>query len=232
MVVAGGTVFWTQGDGVPSGSRGIGHVQKTPGGTAQLATATGQPDRIVADTTSLFWDAYDRNGLWSAAQSTPGTSQEIVTSDVHGFAVDDMQVFVSLADNSGTGSISTAAKDGTGLHTITAESFPSSMSLDRDDVYWATDDPNGAIRRAPKVGGSVNDIAGSQNLPCCVDVGDPFVYWITASTNSHPATLMRAPIAGGAPLTLATVSDNARSTQHDASYVYWVDKGDLLRVPR
>jgi hypothetical protein len=234
MVVAGGTVFWTQGDGVPAGSRGIGQVQKTPGGTAQLAAVTGEPDWIAADATSLFWDAYDQNGLWSAAQSAPGKSQEILTSDIHGFAVDDTRVFVSIADSSGTGTISTAAKDGTGPGTITAESFPGDISLDGDYVYWATvpHAPNGAIRRAPKTGGSVTEIAGAQNRPCCVDVAGPFVYWITLATDTRPAAIMRAPIAGGAPLTLATVSDEAFSTHHDASYVYWVDDGDVLRVAR
>jgi len=67
---------------------------------------------------------------------------------------------------------------------------------------------------------------------CCLAVAGQFVYWMTVSTSTSPATLMRAPVGGGAPLTLATISDYADTTQLDGAYVYWTDHGDVLRVAR
>ena len=234
MVVAGGTVFWTQGDQVPSGSRGVGRVQKTPGGTGQLATAPGKPSDLAADATSLFWDDYDLSGLRSASQGAPASSQQILTSEVRDVVVDGTRLFVAIGDNAGSGSIAAAAKDGSGLQTIKSETYPNGLALDQDYVYWVSDQdaPDGAIRRAPKAGGPVTDIARTQNRPCCLTLAGTFAYWLTVSTSNQPAALMRAPVAGGAALALATVSDDADSTKADAAYVYWVDNGDVHRVAR
>jgi hypothetical protein len=55
-----------------------------------------------------------------------------MTSTIRGFAIDDRQVFVSIADNSGTGTISAAAKDGTELRTIRSRAG----RIDPSSLYW------------------------------------------------------------------------------------------------
>lgn len=234
IIVAGDDVYWSQGDGVPQNARGIGQASRKPGGGSSLIkTSVGQPDLLAADATALYWNLFDQPGLWTANRTAPANPRELLSSSVHGLAVDDAKLYLALGDNSGAGSITAMAKDGSSPRAITSESFPKSLALLGDHVYWGTDlNSIGVVRRAPVVGGAVTDLAIGQNAPCCLALDDRAVYFINAAPEGGIATLMRALFSGGAPLKLANVAANARSTVVDDAYVYWVEAGDVKRIAK
>lgn len=234
IIVAGDDVYWSQGDGVPQNARGIGRASRKPGGGSSLLnTSVGQPDLLAADATALYWNLYDQPGLWTANRTAPANTRQLLGSSVHGLAVDDTGLYLAIGDNSGAGSITAMAKDGSGPRAIASETFPKSLALLGDQVYWGTDLKSiGVVRRASKAGGPVTDLAIGQNAPCCLAMDDRAVYFINAAPEGGIATLMRALFAGGAPLKLANVAANARSTVVDDAYVYWVEAGDVKRVAK
>ncbi len=84
----------------------------------------------------------------------------------------------------------------------------------------------------------VRTLAADQ-APVGLALDETYAYWIESSPQPPgegglpPAWIMKAPLAGGAPTTLApAVADNLYDIQVDSTDVYWVDWVGVERVPK
>ncbi len=99
---------------------------------------------------------------------------------------------------------------------------PSSLTSDRNSLYWI-DDADQTLVRMAKGGGSVAVLArGVQGrTPWCIAVDAQHVYWLDIDDGA----VRRLPLAGGAVETLATGEGDLYAIALDRSYVYWSSNG-------
>ena len=114
--------------------------------------------------------------------------------------------------------------------------FPVGIALDNTNVYWGEGSGGGAVRRVPKVGGTVIDInRGRQAIGTLALDSDTAPTTIFYSPG-HNAGFFSIPIAGGTPTTLATnVGTNIiKPFIVDSSHLFGVDTsnpGSLFSIP-
>jgi hypothetical protein len=108
-------------------------------------------------------------------------------------------------------------------------------------VYWTT--AQGTVMKVPSGGGTAVTLASGQLNPSSVAVDSENVYWTNSGSNpcqweatscaSSDGSLVKAPIGGGAPVTLAAGLCTPDSIALDATNVYAADPaaGTLLKVP-
>lgn len=104
----------------------------------------------------------------------------------------------------------------------------SAIVLDQAAVYW-TDWQNGKILTMPKSGGEPRVLADARR-PSALAVDATHVYW-TEDVEGQGA-VVSMPLAGGAPLTLASGQSAPRGMAINATHVYWTATWDetLSRV--
>lgn len=98
------------------------------------------------------------------------------------------------------------------------------LALDSGNVYWT--DSN-AIGKVSKAGGSPTLLVAIPNwLTYGIAVDATSVYW--TDYNAH--TVMKVPVAGGQPTTLASLGSEPWAIAIDATNVYWMASG-LMMMP-
>lgn len=70
-----------------------------------------------------------------------------------------------------------------------------------------------------------------QPLPTGIALGGMHVYWSNAGENGgNDGSIMKLPLTGGLPEVLARFQHGARGIAIDATSVWWVTRGGLLRL--
>jgi hypothetical protein len=99
------------------------------------------------------------------------------------------------------------------------QTFPGRLVVSGDYVYWTVQGPGPIVWRAPRVGGSgeelVRDTAGAFGLA----VDDQFIYYAQVSAGR----VRRVPLTGGPPVTLATGVAFPLFLVKDGQSLYWTD---------
>jgi hypothetical protein len=100
---------------------------------------------------------------------------------------------------------------------------PTHLAIDLTHAYMGLADATFAIGRVPLSGGVVEILAPSDN-PEGIAVDATHVYWSNSGYDppgSSNGTVMKAPLAGGAPTPIATGLQKPRMVALNASHVYW-----------
>jgi hypothetical protein len=161
--------------------------------------------------------------------------------------VDATRMYWSRTFTAGAASIRVAPLAGgpasdlfTGLNT------PHTLVRDDRNLYWTQITDNGGIWRAPLDGSALPaQIASLQAQPHGLAIDGANLYWTNfAGTGEIPAdTIVKMPLAGGAPQVLASNQNDAASPSHvaapnnlavDDRFVYWTnwrEFGSVMRVP-
>jgi sugar lactone lactonase YvrE len=150
----------------------------------------------------------------------------------NGIALDADAVYWT---DSSTGSVLRVAKTGGAAANLfggspqdssTTVSRASGIAVDSRFVYWA--DPNGGfVAKVPKAGGTPVMLTMGQSDPTFVAVDATNIYWAQGTNGgSSTASLLRMPLNGGVPVTLASMT-SPEGIALDATHVYWTDGGTL-----
>jgi hypothetical protein len=112
---------------------------------------------------------------------------------------------------------------------------PTAITVDATSVYWVVQTtqfgvqptPIGAVRRAPKrlaMGSTVQTIQANQDEPRSIVSDGSTVFWgIGGNSNTAQGALLAAPVAGGAPQTVATGDAPVNDVALAGDFIYWVE---------
>jgi sugar lactone lactonase YvrE len=115
----------------------------------------------------------------------------------------------------------------------TTASWVGGVALDVNNVYFTngTSGDNNDVSELPLGdGGAITVLAGRPGVANALALGGTSLYWTETGENivgqPPPATdVMSAPIAGGAPVTIASGQIQPSGIATDATNVYWANQG-------
>lgn len=220
---------------------GEGGVWRTPlSGSPRTRLATtpnsAPGSALAVDATSVYWlDAT----IWKVATGG-GAPVELVGPDCTAIdcgprepiAVDATSLYYVAHGNV----MRVPIGGGTPIPLATGQS-PGAITSDGANVYW-TDATSGTVMRVSATGGTPVTIASNQiRLVSAVAVDTTFVYWMnggdpnTSCSDNSTGTVMRAPLQGGTPTTLASGQSCQVALAVDATSVYWTNSvGSVMKA--
>ncbi|HTR54658.1 MAG TPA: hypothetical protein VMJ10_28395 [Kofleriaceae bacterium] len=142
-------------------------------------------------------------------------------------------------DMGGIGKVSTDGAGGAGGTELVQATSDAAFALGgfittgAGNVYWADGNfPAGSVDRVAASGGASVQIAATDE-PIGIAVDDTNIYWSTFGSSANPVgTIVKQPIAGGAPVVLASNLATVGPIAIDDSSVYWSDLfGAVSSVP-
>jgi hypothetical protein len=215
--VEGEYAYWTNwGDGTIA-------TANVKYGTSPTVLIVGQkgPVQIVVNSTTLFWSNFDGT-IWSSPLSG-GTPTRLV-SGVTGpprIAIDATRVYWTAPRE---GTVSGILLDGGAPQILaTGEPDPNGVAVDSRAIYWTnfTVDGGGTVRSMPLSGGDAATLAFGGS-PAIIVVDPISVY----RSDYDGQAIMKVPLDGGRPTTLARGQWAAAAMTVDATSVYWLSNTD------
>lgn len=211
-------------------------------GATILATGPAGAYEVVADDTHLYWIVVGQDAPSARVlrvEKTGGGAQELLELPprLYGLAMDDTHLYLSNYSSGGDdGSILRLPKGSAGEEVFGGEEVlvadlhkPTAIAVDAEYVYWGSATPDGAIRRVPKLGGLVAEIAAPVNSPSDLAVDGDYVYY----TESNLGRVMRVRCDGtAAPEVLAAGWIWTEAIALDAQNVYFTAPPRLYSLPR
>jgi hypothetical protein len=225
-------VYWV--DPGTNGGSGDGAVMKVALDGSALTTLVADQNwggPIAVDATSVYWVAsgglqkIPLGGGTPVVLSTDFTNDNITVgpAGVYGTNGDDAPVSTLLS-----GGTTTVLGQGTGQNTY-------GIAVDANNLYWTVFGGPQLVAQVPLTGGPTTVLAMG-NIAEGIAVDATSVYWVGAG-GQGPGDLMKVPIGGGTPVTLAAGLNDATALAIDATNAYIAtgatsnSLGAIVRVP-
>jgi hypothetical protein len=215
-----------------------------------LALGQDNPTNLVLQNGTLYWTNTDDPGTVVSLPVAGGTPTTIASGrhQPSGLAVDAESVYwLDYGTMTGTGANATYNNDGAvlkaplagGSVVTLASSLPApfNIAIDASSVYWVDSGmtaDDGAVLSVPIGGGAIATLVSGQESPLGIWVDATNVYWTNGGTFNGTTNLydkdgsvVQAPIAGGAPVTIASNQDSPGFVISDETRVYWTNEGNL-----
>lgn len=206
---------------------------------ARLSNIVGDVQALAADKTHLYyasWDVYGGRGDLGAVQKDGGGSRSLTSLDLEprGLALDGGDLYYTSGIR-----LVRLPKDGE-PNPFALQFSSQRIALFGNDVYGVPGDygPYDRVVKIPKKGGDTTELASSKrpakdlkpNGFNAIAVDESGVY----VTDSGADRVLRFPLAGGAPRTLAARQDKAFDLAIVGDDVYFslARKGDLMVVSK
>jgi hypothetical protein len=237
------------GVGGIGGVRGAGAVGGGAGGAEGVTTAgltvlaSGQPSpyTLAIDDSSVYWANWgakaptDVSVAKVALNGGPVTTLVAGVAGASGIALDRMHVYFVGAGTNGYGLLSVPLAGGS--PTFMAAGFTNDpIAVGPAGVYGSgsLDSRTTTVLSAPLGGGSAVAVVPPSALQQTfatygIAVAGNTVYWVTFS---DPALVMAAPLAGGAPTTLAKAPGAGGGLAVDADAIYFATGKAVMKVAR
>ena len=208
------SVYWTSG-----GTNSVLSVPIAGGAPVTLCPSIAQPEYGMAvNGSSVYWVA--QSGMMSVplAGGTPATIAP--GSALQFTALDATYVYWA------TQSVVLRAPLGGGTPTTMGSGFViRGLAVNGGNVFWS-DLSAGTIMSAPLGGGSAVTLVSGRQSPGNIAIDSANIYWAEAMS---PGGVLRAPLAGGVPTTIALGAPLRIAV--DGTSVYWLDySGSVMKV--
>lgn len=232
------------GCGVPEDSCCAG--AGTPiGGMASTVASSNRPGQVSVDASSVFWGSWPSGptagAMWRASK-TGGSAQALFTLPntndyVQASAADGADVFFGVSDGTirkvpaAGGPASVVASPGIGLQFF---------AVDATHLYFTKSVSGvGGIYRMAKATGAISTIDASSAQVCRAGlaVDATHVYWAEDgcfSCSTSTGRILKAPLAGGAPVVIASGQPHPNFVAVDDGNVYWSNlcSGTIVKAPK
>ncbi len=219
IAVANGSVYWVAGTSDAS-SGAIMEIPVGGGAMTTLASMSGDPAHIAADSSCIYWSEI----MAGTVMKVPITGGEATT-----IALAETPFWIALGETDvfwmGQG-VMKAPKAGGTATALTPSSFltllPAGLAVDATNVYFTSGSPGSmsAVSTVFVQGGAITPItSGAQSsIPGPIAIDDTRAYWADDGSNAVYAV----PLSGGTPTTLAIDQNNVVAITVDGSAVYWL----------
>lgn len=229
--------------GQPATAGGTSGGAKSVASPALVTLASGAitPYSIAIDTTSVYWANYSNDGAYKGSVmkvSIAGGSPVTLATGFEGaggIAVDSSGVYFGGLMNDGTGtSLFKVGLNGDAVKSLASSFMDDPFAIGPSGVYGTGWNGEGlTIVRVPLEGGVATPVVPSSALKQTassygVAVDANSVYW---TFFGDPTTVMKAPLGGGMPVTLATIAGRGEGIAVDATHVYFGTGSVLMKVP-
>jgi hypothetical protein len=219
IAVDGTNVYWATGT----------DVRKIPlggGSPLNFGAAPGSADGLAVDATSAYWGG----GKVALAGGAPVAFQ--TQSGAPGIAVDATSVYSA----SGSTVIKVPLGGGAPVTLATGQVNAFGIAVDATSVYWTNNSAqSGSIMKVAIGGGNPTTLTSvpAQSSPQGIAVDDTSVYWTNQGNNvggkngsiGANGTVMKMPLAGGVPVTLATGQCGPNRIVVAGTSLYWANAG-------
>lgn len=116
----------------------------------------------------------------------------------------------------------------------TEQAFPFHITTLGPTLFWATGNDGGVVNTMPLGGGESTSLfvglgLGVGIVDMAIDASG--IYWTFDEGNNH-GKVMKVPLEGGEPVTLASLLHNPTNIELDATSVYWTDYDGVNAVSR
>jgi hypothetical protein len=248
LAVDSGYVYWTWSNSVTD----EGAIMKTPlaGGATMTVASPSYPEFVAVNGSAVYWVA--EGGIMSAPTSggpptifaPPGGPLTLAAGkaywfdgDGHDWAIRTRELTPGTDEMTLTTWNSSEAPLGSCLATDRSDFSIYGLAVSTTDLYWYGDVANGGcLMKVPLSGGTpsaIHENAGAGGFAVDADS----IYWFDRSSSpSGPPSgsfrILKAPLAGGGPVTLATSVGEVFSVVVDATSVYFTDfsGGNVVKV--
>lgn len=235
MTVDSQNAYWvTQGEGAsPTGT--VMRCRLEGGVPEALATGRINPFAIKVDTDSVYWSEGLDDGSDGAIVRAPlrgGEPAEIARGawSAAELALDGDSVY--WANYYGTAAVMSAPKAGGPARELAPQAASAfGIAVAAGELYW-TDERDHVVRRMPKGGGAVTELAFVPKAPggwlryLAVDAKAAF------TVDVYECGLWRIDLGGGPPRLLAQGPARCFDLALDGDFVYWIDSASVMRVPK
>jgi hypothetical protein len=248
LAVDSGYVYWGKYNSV-TGDEGA--IMKTPlaGGATMTVASTSYPQFVAASGGVVYWVA--EAGIMSASTSggtpvvfAPGDALTLAAGKAFWFDVEGNNVAVRARE----------LAPGASAVTLTAWNISEAplgscltvmdtihvgriwLAVSTTDLYWTVSlVGGGCLVKVPLSGGTPSAIDVDYDVNALTVDADS-VYWFVQTRTSSPGPntleILKAPLAGGTPISLATTVGELGSVVVDATSVYFTDfsGGNVVKV--
>jgi hypothetical protein len=242
IVVDGTNVYWSNLNTTTFGSN---FLMKVPvgGGTPSLVQyVTNVVGAITQDASNLYlasnFEVYQvtkPGGTIPASLANPvgvTYSNNKPYPPLTGMAVDAQYAYVTTQ-----GAITKVPLGGgspTAVTFLVNGATPQGVAVDATNVYWAFQClsstggcSTGGVSSIPRIGGTVKSIAPGIS-PAGLAVDATYLYW----TDNAAGTVMKAPLAGGPAVTIASSQNYPYAIAIDNTNIYWTNNGGtVMKAP-
>jgi hypothetical protein len=226
----------------------VAKIAITGGSTTTLYSGGVSLNGLAIDSSHIYWTEL---GSVALAPIAGGAKTTLFNGQPQPLAIAVDQTSVYWTDV--VGNVKATPKGGgagTVLSACTSSSsmnYPAGIAVDANFVYW-TDRYCGAVLKAPKMGGAAMVLASGQLGPWGIAVDATHVFWTNVGAETcqdssacpggscvlghclpqpcGACALMKVPVTGGKPVTLAAGINLPDRIALDTAHVYWTNQGD------